>query len=581
MKRIICLVLALIMSLSCMLVLASCDLGGSGSGNENGNENGNGNGNGGSKPTINNWWDTISYDETELRFQLTETENAGLHPNTKRLLEGNAEASLNRPLDDLIATRNEDAEFYTNVKVTYMYYPNNADTYGWGKAMDVIYEEVQNKSQYSPDMYCNFMSDMLATSLKGSFANILSQSRNSAGTGTVANYFKVDSTIKNEGYEHSGYMSDLMSSLTLSDEKFYVIASDYYIDLIRAFFVVPVSQTLYNSIAPQLIEDLNNDGKQDMNDLFEEVKNNDWTYDRLIQYSDKIAVDKNNNGTWEYSDTLGFALDYEGGMMASGLMYTTTLVIIEKNWDADNLKYTYAYPETNPELDVFVNKIATVFASKGVAAIGKAEAASTTAVQGIADKFVGNTLLFGGIITVGNLENAEYQSMKGEGGGFGVLPVPVYTNIDPETGVKYALDNSPYQTQIHTSGGAGGISHVTSKFTQCSAFVQYQSTHSTAILNEYYNNNLTVDVSDGLQGNVDMLKYIRNNVRTSFDKLFEDAISFFNKQVDSEAQGNRWHNILMTEKYAIKSLADKYSSLIDTKQSRLQALVAEYTKLPD
>ena len=535
--------------------------------------------NGRNNTVVNNWWDTVAYDETTLRFQLTECQNAGLHPNTKRLLEGREDASGGRLLDELITERNENAYFNTNVTIVYNYYNNNTELYGWGKAMDVIYQEVQNKSQYSPDMYCNFMSDMLATSLKGSFANILSQSRNSAGTGRVSNFFKVDPSVKNEGYEHSGYMSDLMSSLTLSDEKFYVIASDYFIDLIRAMFVVPVNRQLFNSIASTTIADLDNSGASDMNDLFVEVKNNDWTYDKLMEYSAAVAVDVNNNTVWDSGDVLGFGLDYLGGMMASGLMYSSNLVIIEKNWDEDQMKYTYVYPDRNPELDVFVGKINTVFNSKGIAAIDRGDA--TSAVEHIANKFTGNSMLFGGIITLGNLENAEYQVMKGEDKGFGVVPVPVYTNIDPETGVKYALDNSPYQTQIHTSGGAGGISHVTSKFTQCSAFIQYQSTHSTDILNEYYDNNLTLDVADGMKGNVEMLQYIRNNVRTSFDKLFEDAIAFFNKQVDENAQANRWHNVLMTYQYKLPSMADLYDSLISTKKTRLANLVNEYTKLPD
>lgn len=593
-KKIISLLLVLIMILSSCFILAAC----------NDNE---GDDDPSKKPPINtggegDWWSQVMYDETELRFQLTECPDAGLHPNTKRLLEGKEEASLGRPLDDMIAERNDNAYFNTKVKVTYLYYGTDETLYGWSNVMNTIYNEVQNKSQYSPDIYCNFMSDMLATSLKGSFANVLSESRNSAGVGTVSNFFKVDASINNEGYEHSGYMSDLMSSLTLSDEKFYVIASDYFIDLIRAFFVVPVNRTLYNSIAPKMflddknnngvqdegeeIIDLNHDGVVDMNDFFVEVTNNDWTYDRLIQYCAAVAVDRNNNGSWEYVDTLGFALDREGGMMASGLMYTTTCVIINKTWNEDDMQWEYGYPQSKDannndveiELFGFISKVNTLFSSKGVTSFINDEVGKAP-VQAICEKFVANDILFGGIITVGNLENSEYQGMKGEKGGFGVVPVPVYTNIDPKTGEKFTY--APYQTQIHTSGGAGGISHVTTKFTQCSAFIHYQSTHSTEILNEYYDNNLTLDVSDGLQGNVDMLKYIRNNVRTSFDKLFEDAIAFFNLQTDSLAKHKRWHHILMGQSYKIDSFRTYYDQYVGKKQDQLLALVDEYVKLPD
>ena len=581
-NRIISLLLVLVLAISCLFVLGACNGNGNegeggGEGEGTGGGTGGGGGGAGSAGYNGEWWRAIGYEQTELRFQLTECPNAGLNPNTKRLLEGKEGFTMNRPLDKLIATRNDNAYFNTGVSVNYAYYGTDSTKYGWGNAMNTIYQEVQNKSKTSPDMYCNFMSDMLATSLKGSFANILSESRNSAGAGTVSNFFKVDETIDNEGYEHSGYMSDLMSSLTLSDEKFYVIASDYFIDLIRAFFVVPVNKTLYDQKAPTMIEDLNEDGVKDMNDFFEEVKNSDWTYDRLIEYCAAVAVDENNNTNWDINDTLGFALDSDGGMMASGLMYTTTLVIIKKEWDEENFQWNYAYPDENPDLETFASKVALLFNSDGVAAIYNADA-SGDAVAGIAGKFTRNEMLFGGIITVGNLENAEYQAMKGEGGGFGVVPVPVYTNLDKD-GNKIV---DPYQTQIHTSGGAGGISHVTQKFTQCSAFIQYQSTHSTEILNEYYDNNLTLDVADGMQGNVDMLKYVRNNVRTSFDKLFEDAISFFNLKSDPNAQKNRWHNLFLGEAaYRVESMRASYESLVGTKQDRLEVLIKEYEKLPD
>ena len=471
----------------------------------------------------------------------------------------------------MISQRNDNAYFNTAVTVLYNYYGTDTELYGWAKAMNTIYEEVQNKSDYSPDIYCNFMSDMLGASLKGVFANVLTEKMNSAGSGDVANFFKPDASIGNPGYEHTGYMSDLMSSLTLSDEKFYVIASDYFIDLIRAFFVVPVDKTLYNTIAPTMIEDLNEDDVIDMNDFFEEINNDDWTYARLREYCNEVAQD-DGDAIWEVGDdTLGFALDNSGGMMGSGLMYTTTLEIIKKEWNEDEFKWEYSYPETNDDLEAFVGEVYKIFGGE------TSGTATASGVQPIADAFIAHSLLFGGIITVGNLENAEYQEMKGNGGGFGVVPVPVYTNLDKD-GNKI---EDPYQTQIHTSGGAGGISVITKKFTQCSAFIQYQSTHSTAILNEYYENNLTADVSQDLAGNVEMMEYIRENVRTSFDKLFEDAIAFFNQQTDKEAQGNRWHNVLLSEDYKMQSMRDFYDEKVGTKQSRLEILVQEYKKLPD
>jgi hypothetical protein len=540
------------------------------------------------------WWSAITYENTELRFQMTHcSNNEQLSSGCERYLAGE-NVTEPKDLDDLIAQRNEDAYFNTNVTVKYLYYPDAPDSYGWTKNIDVIFNEVMDGASDSPDMYCNFMSDMLTTSLKGSFANLYSKVR---GTGEQAgvNFIIPDAEIGNVGYAHSGYMSDLMSSLTLSSDKIYCIASDYFIDLIRAFFVIPVNRALYNSIAPEMIDDLDGSGTKDMNDLFVEVENGDWTYDRMIAYCGKIFKPTSGLANANINDTLGFALSNSDGLPASGLLYTTDIEIIQKSWSDEKGGYVYYYPGStidnfvndNPEdlihkkysdvdydavnnnLFNFADKLTLLFQSRGVAI------ADGTSVR---TSFTKDTMLFGGVILVGSLEYEYYQQMKGGERGFGVLPLPLYKPASEYDQEKF--DGAWYQTQIHTIGRCGGISHITTKFAQCTAFIQYQSTHSTEILNEYYDRNLTLDVSGDIGGNVRMLQYIRTNVRTAFDKLFEDAIGLFFQSIDGDSTANRWHHQIMSNNYQI-DMRKPYDELKDTKQNRLLDLEAEYDRLPD
>ena len=540
------------------------------------------------------WWSAITYENTELRFQMTRcSNNEELSSGCERYLAGE-NVKDPKDLDDLIAQRNEDAYFNTNVTVKYLYYPDAPDSYGWTKNIDVIFNEVMDGASDSPDMYCNFTSDMLTTSLKGSFANLYSKVR---GTGEQAgvNFIIPDAEIGNVGYAHSGYMSDLMSSLTLSNDKIYCIASDYFIDLIRAFFVIPVNRALYNSIAPDMIEDLDGSGTKDMNDLFVEVENGDWTYDRMIEYCGKIYSNTSGQANANINDTLGFALGDGDGLAASGLLYTTDIEIIQKSWSDEKGGYVYYYPGAtvvenddpddlvhkkysdvpyngvNQNLFDFAGKLSQLFQSRGVCVVGHPHEVRTS--------FTNDTMLFGGVILVGSLEYEYYQAMKGGERGFGVLPLPLYkpaSQYNEETNATKTW----YQTQIHTIGRCGGISHITTKFAQCTAFIQYQSTHSTEILNEYYDYNLTLDVSGDIGGNVKMLQYIRANVRTAFDKLFEDAIGLFFRSIDDDSIANRWHNTIMDADYVI-DMRQPYDELKDVKQTRLQDLEAEYDRLPD
>ena len=563
MKKILCLILVLIMSLS---LLVGCNFGNSGDGNTDdpGNDTGNTDKGDGTKPgkgESGEWWDDIAYDETSLIFQMTHCSNKEeLSSGCERYLAG--ESADNGEIDKLVDMRNEAAYVDTNVNVTYRYY-EDIDGNGFSQCINTIYNETLVTSTTSPDMYCNFMTDMLVASLKGSFSNLYS-TKHGEGDYTGVNYFDT---------KDDAYMADLMSSLTLSLDKIYVIASDYFIDLIRAFFVVPVNVKLYNSIASDMIEDLNEDGAVDVNDFFEEVWAKDWTYTRLAQYCAQIYKEGEAGVTnASIDDTLGFALG-KNGLPAAGLVYTSSVVVINKTWNESRGDYDYAYPEENQELYDLSEAVKKLFESRGVMCVDGTAAASvgaTTANLGVRTQFTKDKILFGGIILVGSIEYEAYQRMKGEDTGFGLVPVPLYRDGSEDN----------YLTQIHVVGRAGGIARGTKKFVQCSAFLQYQTEHSTDILNQYYDYNLTYEAADGLDGNVDMLKYIRSNVRTSFDKLFEDAIGFMYLNEDAESSANRWHTILCDNDYKI-NLREAYNAHAPAKHERLDDLIKQYDQLPE
>ena len=564
MKKILCLILVLIMSLS---LLVGCNFGNSGDGGNTedpGNDTGTpgkGDGNKPGKGESGEWWDDIAYDETSLIFQMTHCSNKEeLSSGCERYLAG--ESADNGEIDKLVDMRNEAAYVDTNVNVTYRYY-EDIDGNGFSQCINTIYNETLVTSTTSPDMYCNFMTDMLVASLKGSFSNLYS-TKHGEGDYTGVNYFDT---------KDDAYMADLMSSLTLSLDKIYVIASDYFIDLIRAFFVVPVNVKLYNSIASDMITDLNEDGTVNVHDFFEEVWAKDWTYTRLAQYCAQIYKEGEAGVTnASIDDTLGFALG-KNGLPAAGLVYTSSVVVIQKTWNDARGDYDYAYPEENQELYDLSEAVKKLFESRGVMCVDGTAAASvgaTTANLGVRTQFTKDKILFGGIILVGSIEYEAYQRMKGEDTGFGLVPVPLYRDGSDDN----------YLTQIHVVGRAGGIARGTKKFVQCSAFLQYQTEHSTDIINEYYDYNLTYEAADGLDGNVDMLKYMRSNIRTSFDKLFEDAIGFMYLNEDAESSQNRWHTILCDNDYKI-NLREAYNAHAPAKHERLDDLIKQYDQLPE
>ena len=519
---------------------------------------------------------TFTWDTTDLLYRMTNSSNNQELPSgCERYLAG--EGTYDTRIDKLVRERNLAAEKYANVKVDYLYYPDNQKEYNWSQVQEKIVTEINSGSASTPDMYCNFVYDMMNASLKGVFANLKTTLRE--------NHFEFAKDrlyATNVGDDH-GYMYEYMQSLTLNQKKMYLLSSDYFTDMVRAFFVVPVSRALFESLNQKdLTGDLNSDGKCNIDDLFQLVKNKDWTYDALIKYSG-AAYQSAAGSTGEKSlkDRLGFAVSSSSGLSSSGLLYTTSVTIIQRAWNEDKTDSTDTYPVPNDDFVAFCNKLSDLFKSSGVLAVSNAQAQAagltSDSLQAIRGRFTENMILFGGVICVGSLEYDTYQEMKENGGlGFGVVPVPLYKQDADHT--------EKYLTQVHNIGRVGAVANTTTKFAHCSAFLDYQSRNSSDILEQYYNTTLTYGIvaAEGLEGNVEMLELIRANVRSSFDKAFEDAIGFFYKNVNGDSDANRWNVMLSAAGYQLDDAATKYKEVAELKQTYLNQLKnSQYGLLPE
>ena len=180
--------------------------------------------------------------------------------------------------------------------------------------------------------------------------------------------------------------------------------------------------------------------------------------------------------------------------------------------------------------------------------------------------------------------------MSANGGkGFGVVPVPLFRTehiVTNEDGTTSTVRDT-YLTSIHNIGRIGAIAVKSTKFAQCSAFLNYQSLNSSKILDHYYNLTLRTDAAAAVEGNAEMLDYIRENVRSSFDKAFEDAIARHqlsgNGSDSVNLNDNKWHNLILDYNYVMPdgAMQEKYDSLVGVKDTYLQQLAQSYANLPE
>ena len=414
-----------------------------------------------------------------------------------------------------------------------------------------------------PDMYCNFTYDMISASMKEAFSNLRSTKHNYEG----ANFFSFLDEDYDELVDNEGYMYDYMCSTTLNPDKIYILASDYFTDLIRAFFVVPVNKALLESVGMQVTGDKDLDGKFTIKDFYAEVTEKKWNYTKVAEYSEKIYQSGPDNVAEEsINDVLGFAIS-AGGLAASGLLYSNELNIINKTQDKDG-SYLYTYSVESQKLVTLFNNAKTLVESRGVYVAANSEELKLHGpnhLSAIRKRFCESKVLFGDVVMLGVLDLEEYQRLK-DGDGFGIVPVPMNNTEN-------------YLTAIHNVGRSGAISANTAKFAECTAFLNYQSTHSDDILHEYYEYYFQYSVADGSVYTLQMLEFIRSNIRSTFDKNFEDILIPRLNDVEG-VPAVSWHGYLTAYRYAHGAeIEATYASLRDIKHYEIQNIARDYENL--
>ena len=524
----------------------------------------------------------------EILIELYENDNSGeLSSGLKRYYAGKDETAISE-IDDLVKARNDAATRETGVTAQYSY----KNQFAWGQSFSEIQRLVTSGDSSAPDVFCNFAYDLTSLALRGCFANLYSNTYDYLQSyGKGQNYF----TFTEEGYvgvgdsyfdseAGKGYFYDYMQSLSLANtdgvyDKMYCLASNYCVDLVRSFLVIPVNVELMNSISLQdSTGDKDGDKDFDVEDFYALVWDGGWTYDVLAKYCNAIFVDEGDTkGVADINDRLGAAFGRTSGLTSSGLLYTSSVKIINKI--EENGKTSYYYPAENGDLIKFTAALENLFKTGvGITSVSKGEVSAAGLnvgasdnvgeLVGIRQQFANNKMLFGGIIAVGSLEERVYQDMinTGAGYGFGIVPVPVYQ------------ENDEYLTLVHNIARIVAISSTTTEFEQCTAFLDYQSTHSQDILDAYYTQELVAKTSNGLAGNQNkrMLTYIRNHVRDCFDKTYEDVISSYLKSNgDDKAESNRWHTLLQNAKYQYANMGNSYESFYKSKNTELRGTDAE------
>ena len=470
--------------------------------------------------------DWPKFENTKLKIQLSSYSDSEFTSGGQKYMAGPDNGSSDK-VQDQVYIRNMEAYSALGLvrdDVEYLYLNK-----GWGNISTEIMTQ-EDAGSGCPDMYCDMVYDMMVATMNSCFYNIKNMTVESGG-----GHFNF--SAKDEDGEF--YLTEFMNDLTMSQDKMYLIGSQYYLDLIRGMFVMPINIDMYESKIGSIV------------DFYADIMDGKWTWDYMIELCRRVFNDKKGDGS-TMDDTLVFAAETGGGKSASGILYSTDIHLVDIHVDGNGY-YSFSYPNQNKELYEIFNKISKVFSTDGVVAVQ--EGGSTQEqVDAIRKKFSEGTLLIGGSILMGAVEDEVYQEMKQ---GFGLIPNPKFS------------EDADYNTLIHNVARVGAISRNCTENNRkaISAFIQYCSENSRNIVNEYYNYAMKYKFTSDA-GTAEMLDLIYANVVAVREKALDDLIGAWN------TNASKWHTLLISDSRDFRANADQIATVYGTTTSLKRSVLA-------
>ena len=431
---------------------------------------------------------------------------------------------------NLVYERNQNVQNAVNILPTYVY--TSID------CMDVaedVNKHVMMPSHDTPDLYIDQVYGMVRAQMQGNFANLLTKEE--------ASHFDFgDDKTKNQNGWYNAYMNGFNFA---SDEKMYMLAGDYFMDVIRMLNLTAVNLTDFEAYFLK-----GNPQKSELgvgkDYLYNTVETGGWTIDQMIEWSNVAYKDLNNNSRVDKEDRLG-VLAFNEGPSSMGILPSADVSLYKMS--EDGRSYSVGASQTAVKA---IDAWQKVFSSRGAYVTNKYEGSN-----GYADltaAFVNGNVLFSTGMQLFQLETAELKAMEDEKC---LIPYPKVTEKDE------------YYVFTHDNARVGAILKCTTKFEAVSAWVQASSVTSGKVLDEYYNTALKYKNSVDY-GSTKMLDIVYENIKNPKYIVDTAILTVTNNAFMSDDQNPTHHDRVVEDK------TNTYTSKYQSAYSRLEVALKSY-----
>ncbi len=410
-------------------------------------------------------WDGVDFGGETLRMAVSANQEEEVTFPAANIYTMGPDKVTTDEVQKKVLARNQRLEEMLGLKVEYV--TTDLSIY---EVLGDIELRVRGAVEDAPDIYNNDLYGLARAMMVGYLWNVKNPGTDANGN-TVKNYFD---------FSYEGWNYEYMKGCTFDQDKMYVLAGDYFIDMIRMAWVFYVNADIFNENGTAL-------GYGDINAFYEYVETGIWDWDDLTYICRRVWKDTgaeiNKN-----DECIGLVINH-----VSDRIFISSSGVTVFYQDED------LQPRFISDYGVFnemANVLRTIMEGDG------ATNAKTDTGEGIlfeqlvlssTEYFFNGNVLFAASV-LGELESTTMRDVTFAKG---LVPFPKWDEQRQEA----------YHTMVHNQGELGAILKNATSFGKASAFMQAANEESRDVLYEYYEKGLKFKYSDdkGIRSMIDLV----------------------------------------------------------------------------
>ncbi len=407
----------------------------------------------------------VSYGNREFRIYTSTNQASSSMSNSNFLIEGTGKTGGGL-VSDAVVARNMTVEDLLDVKLVF----TQCDL-GYGSiAGDIRLYTQSGDDEF--DLVINDNYDYGQLVIEGHFRNVLEEE----------SVFDFD-----RNYWYKDYMEDLR----FMDGYQYLLAGDYFIDVLRTAHLMVLNKDMYYDYY-----------RTSADELYDVVTNYEWTYDKLCTIISGFYVDKNQNNVKDRDDQFGFMdTGYWGASIPLSTSGTTNFI----SRDEEGIPtVTIHEGDRANQLAAAITKLLN-HNDTGLAVDDK-----LIMYEDILGNFAAGRALVAAAMYMGSLEHSTFREMESDAA---VLPYPML----------FASDKK-YTTATHDTTELGAVLITSTDLAYISTVTEVLNRETANILiPKYYKESLQVQCVDDEKAAA-MLDIIHDNFDNAFILTYNNAL---------------------------------------------------------